>query len=183
MRLKEEIWKPITGYGGLYEISNFGRVKKIRMIKTRRKSKPFELKETVLKGGISGSGYPFVALNGKNHSRHRLVAQVFIPNPNNFTDVNHIDGNKLNSSVENLEWCTRSQNLKHGLKIGLIESQCKIRRKVTVTFEGNKQIEFSSMTACCNFFNYTKCWLGNYVRKHGNPCRYGEFTIHVSERE
>lgn len=90
----EEIWKDIGGFEGLYQVSNLGRVKRVT---TGR----------VLKGMASGKGYLLVGLS-KNNIRsvktiHRLVAQAFIPNPENKPEVNHIDENKTNNMVSNLE--------------------------------------------------------------------------------
>ena len=72
-------------------------------------------------------GYLFIGLKDNTGKRkykyiHRLLAEHYIPNPNNFTQVNHIDGNKLNNNLDNLEWCTPSQNLKHAVNLGLIKS-------------------------------------------------------------
>lgn len=103
--MSEEIWKDIEGYDGIYEVSSWGRVKNSR---TGR----------VLKAGKDIYGYLFVNVykNGKrtNYKVHRLVAQAFIPNPQNKPQVNHIDENKENNYVENLEWCTAKENNNHG---------------------------------------------------------------------
>lgn len=109
----EEIWKDIEGCDGRYKVSNLGRVKSIRKIKYRNC-----YKETILKPVIQKSnGYCYVSLrneNGifKNHRIHRLVAKAFIPNPNNYSQVNHIDMNKQNNCVENLEWCDQFENMR-----------------------------------------------------------------------
>lgn len=100
----EEIWKNVVGYEGLYQISSLGRVRRVggKILKSTRFSK----------------GYFHVNLccNGKYKSKqiHRLVAQAFIPNPNNLPIVNHKDENPSNNTVENLEWCTVSYNLGYG---------------------------------------------------------------------
>ena len=110
-----EIWKDISGYEGLYQISNFGRVKSLNYNHTK--------KEKVLCEKNHKSNYVTVMLckNGenKNKSIHILVASAFIPNPNNYPCVNHIDGNKKNNNVDNLEWCTHKQNVEHAIKTGL----------------------------------------------------------------
>lgn len=112
-----EIWKDIKGYEGYYQISNYGDVKSVeRNIIGRNR------KEIILKGGFDGK-YFFVILQKnciKKHFKiHRLVALNFIDNPLNKPEVNHIDGNKLNNHVNNLEWNTMSENQKHAFKIGL----------------------------------------------------------------
>lgn len=92
-----EIWKDVEGHN-LYEINNFGE---IRNKKTGK----------ILKQTISNSGYCRVVLNSKPFSVHRLVATAFIPNPQNKPCVNHIDNNKTNNSLENLEWVTHKENM------------------------------------------------------------------------
>jgi hypothetical protein len=73
----------------------------------------------VLKHSISGNGYLTVCVSGRNACVHRVLAECFIPNPDNKPCVNHIDGNKLNNSLDNLEWATYSENNQHAYNIGL----------------------------------------------------------------
>lgn len=103
--MKKEVWKSIPGYEGRYYVSNLGRVKG-----------PLK----ILKPTISNWGYERVRITNNAGKRttprvHRLVAQVFIPNPENKPEVNHIDGNKLNNNVSNLEWVTASENKLHDI--------------------------------------------------------------------
>lgn len=176
-----EQWKDVLGYEGVYQISNLGNVKRLSTVLHDR----FYKEKLLTICHNSGTGYDFVCLRknnrDKNFSVHRLVAQAFIPNPRNLSDVNHIDGNKRNNSVENLEWCTRSENLKHALDIGLIENQCKICRKVTIKCE-EKIVVFDTMKDCATFFGFQKGWLQNQIRRHGLTFTYGKYEINVSER-
>ncbi len=122
MEKKEEIWKDIEGFEGYYQVSNFGRVKSLeREVITSWSYKGTQrLKERILK--LSMKPYPRGNLvkDGKctNFRVHRLVAKAFIPNPNNLPEVNHIDCNKQNNHVSNLEWCDRKYNSQHAVKNG-----------------------------------------------------------------
>ena len=104
-----EIWRDIDGYEGLYQISDKGRVKSLKYGKER-----------ILRPGIDGSGYYFIILYNDSVSKHfklhRLVAQTFIPNLYNKPQVNHLDENKLNNSVNNLEWATAKENTNYGTR-------------------------------------------------------------------
>lgn len=101
----EEIWKDIEGYEGIYQVSNLGRVKRVT---TGRILKSYKDRGGYLRVDLCKSG------KRKNHKIHRLVAQAFIPNPDNKLQVNHIDENKTNNSVDNLEWVTAKENCNHG---------------------------------------------------------------------
>ena len=108
--MKYEIWKDVKGFEEKYEISSYGR---LRNKKTNR----------ILKMTNQYGNYFSVILYDENHKKstkmHRLVAETFIPNPNNYLYVNHKDLNKQNNRVDNLEWCTQSENVKHALNNGV----------------------------------------------------------------
>jgi hypothetical protein len=120
---KLEIWKPIQGFESLYEISNLGNVKSLDKPLNRLDSKKLRkeklIKQVIRKGylrvGLSKDGFR------KFFTVHRLVAMAFMPNGNFSLTINHKDGNKRNNLIENLEWCTRSEQIKHAIRIGLFK--------------------------------------------------------------
>lgn len=136
----EEIWKSIEGWESLYEVSNYGRVKSLSRISLRGNPKvEHKLKERVLKVFYNFHRRALVGLHRDGEGQttlqvSRLVANAFMDNPNNFTDINHIDGNPANNRTDNLEWCTRSDNMKHAWSNGLITSE----RKYVSEFEVKK---------------------------------------------
>lgn len=120
----EEIWKPIVGYEGLYEISSLGRVKSLHNLQRKRTNERVKIKprpkEKILKPTVSTHGYIMYHLTKNNSifnaSGHRIIAQAFIPNPLNKPQVNHIDNNRLNNNISNLEWVTALENTHHCIK-------------------------------------------------------------------
>lgn len=102
----EEIWLPIKGFEGLYEVSSFGRVRNLNYKRTG--------KIMVLSQSLGKNGYLYVKLKEKNYTVHRLVASAFIPNWFDEPCVNHIDENKNNNNFENLEWCDFKYNNNYG---------------------------------------------------------------------
>lgn len=112
MLLPKRIWKDIPGYEGLYQVSNTGQVRSLNYRRTGKKQ--------ILKPGYTKDGYETVNLNKegsyKTYKVHRLVAMAFISNPNNYPVVNHIDENKTNNAVWNLEYCTREYNNNYGTR-------------------------------------------------------------------
>ena len=104
-----EEWRDIKGYEGKYMVNNLGRVKSLNYRNTG--------KEGIMEPHDNGKGYLRVQLckdgKGKWYRINRLVAQAFLPNPNNLPEVNHIDKDKTNNKVENLEWCTTQYNVEY----------------------------------------------------------------------
>lgn len=116
----EEIWKDIPQYEGLYQVSNFGRVKSVERYKQNHNSLQL-IPEKIKAQSVKPNGYQVVNLyknnKGRNEYVHRLVAMAFIPNPDNLPQVNHKDEDKANNVVDNLEWCTNTYNQQYGTKL------------------------------------------------------------------
>lgn len=124
--MRKEIWKDIEGYEGYYQASSFGNIRSIdREVPYIRYgiSLKKKMKGKVLSPAIKNSGYFKLALSSYNNLKHscvhRLVAETFIPNPKKLKCVNHIDGDKLNNNIENLEWISHTDNNIHAFKTGL----------------------------------------------------------------
>jgi len=111
-----EIWKPIKGFEGIYEISSHGRIKRLARI-TINRGYPFRLQEKLKSLQIGVDGYVRCTLIKRLYSVHILVAQHFIPNPENKKEVNHIDRNRGNNHIDNLEWVSPRENVLHSMKI------------------------------------------------------------------
>lgn len=124
-------WRMIPGFGDKYLVSSAGMVKNGKT-------------GQVLKPILKNDGYLAVHLSHKNKAQmvfiHRLVAEAFIPNPQNLPVVNHIDGNKANPSVENLEWVSFSENSNHAYRTGLshVSDKCKMAVSKVAAENGRK---------------------------------------------
>lgn len=141
VKAMEEVWKPIPGYNGRYEISSFGRVKSFAQDRKNGKIKT---------GNLTFKGYLSITLRApgglpKTYPVHRLVAKAFIPNPDNLPQVNHKDENKTNNKVENLEWCTNEYNVNYGtknLRTALANRCCETTSRKVYSIDDEGQIEY-----------------------------------------
>lgn len=156
----QEIWKDIPGYYGLYQASNMGRIKSMRYAKSSN--------EHVLSPSKEKKGYLKVQLQtgvkSKSWRVHRLVALTFIPNHQNFKEVNHKDGNKENNSLLNLEWCDRKQNINHAVLNGLYEpvfaAANKIRKPITaINIQTNASTCFESIREACRTLEFDRAYV------------------------
>ena len=135
----EEIWKDIEGYEGLYQVSNLGRVRSLdRYVNNNHETKSLKKGRILVNSILKSTGYLRVSLSreGKFVSKqvHRLVAEAFVSNPNNYPIINHKDENPLNPCADNLEWCTSEYNNNYGTRLDKISKAMtnnpKISKKV-----------------------------------------------------
>lgn len=124
-----EEWRDIIGYEGYYQVSSIGRVKRLGRIINRDKMGSFYTEEKILHSHVNPKGYLRIQLTKetiqKSFMVHRLVASAFVLNPENKPIINHIDSNRINNNVVNLEWVTHSENLLHGYLFGNKKAKIK----------------------------------------------------------
>jgi hypothetical protein len=133
----EEVWKDIPNSEG-YQVSNKGNVKSLSYSRTG--------KEGILKSSLCSRGYPQVCLsiNGKSKSKrvHRLVAETFISNPEGKPNINHINGIKTDNRMENLEWCTQKENIRHAVDTGLFSATGENNGMCKITEADAREIKY-----------------------------------------
>lgn len=149
---KKEIWKEIDGYNGKYDVSSHGKVRSYNEIGSRGDT----LEEPwIMALRKTPYGYPRVSLHRdgiiKTHTIHRLVAEAFIPNPENKPCVNHIDGNPENNNAENLEWCTYKENTKHAIDTGLFGNMGESHNKTNLTEDDVLEIRAAYNIGCFSY--------------------------------
>lgn len=148
-----EMWKDIPGYEGLYQASSLGRIRSVTRMVNGRGDIPKPLNGKILKQNSSGRYNRIELGRGHYESVHRIIAITFVPNPNNYPEVNHIDGNKKNNSPNNLEWCNRSQNQIHAYRTGLQKPYSigtKGKPIVVLDIEGHELNRFNRIKDCAN---------------------------------
>lgn len=171
--MKTEVWKPVLGYNSLYEVSSLGRVRSLpRRGTTGRILKPAKVRKGYLQVLLCKDG------TEKWHKVHRLVAQAFIPNPNNYPCVNHRDENPENNCVDNLEWCDYSYNNTYGTRIKKILAKTT-KPILQIDSCGNIIKEWSSNREVCRVLGYntgslSMCCNGKRKTAYGFFWKYKE---------
>lgn len=169
-----EIWREIEGYEGLYQVSNEGRVRSLGNDKTR--------KTKFLKPYDNGWGYLFVVLykdgKMKKFFIHRLVAQAFLPNIFNLNEVNHINEDKTNNCVDNLEWCSHKYNTNYGTRNERVSEKLS-KPLFQFTKTGEFIRDWSSVIEVERVLGYRRgsissCCSGRYKSAYGYIWKYKE---------
>ena len=167
--MDNEVWKDIKGFEGLYQVSNMGRVKSLNYNRTG--------KEKILSPGKDGVGYLFVDLrregSRKLHYIHRLVLMAFSPVENiENLEVNHLDEDKTNNRIDNLEWCDRSYNINHGTRNVRVAEKNSIPI-VQLSLDGKYIRSWESSMAAAR---------GGYNQGNINSCCKGKLKTHKGYR-
>ena len=170
-----EVWKDVVGYEGYYQVSNLGRVRsldrEVPLGETTKKNKGKIRKQVPHK-----KGYLMLNLSKnkevKGYLVHRLVALHFVDNPNDYPEVNHINGIKDDNRAANLEWCTRKQNLSHAVEVGLMNQKgidshwAKLTESEVLTIRKMyENEEAETYETLANKFNVGASTIGRVVRK------------------
>lgn len=175
-----EIWKDVAGYEGKYQVSNLGNVRSLA--KYRQTEDPDGLLKARLRANYLSvhlsTGHKF-----KNKPIHRLVAEAFVPNPNGYTEVNHIDENKMNNRADNLEWCTRIHNMNAGTvgqRISAIQINGSHSKPIDqYTLDGEFVAHYPSMSEAKRQHGYSpinirRCIIGKNHHAYGYLWKYSE---------
>lgn len=162
----EEVWKPIIGFEDQYEVSNYGNVCRMEGIVKNHPNSFKLIQRHSISTRVNTKRYGYVECHlfkdNKEYLKkvHRLVAEAFIPNPNNLPEVNHIDGNKQNNCVDNLEWCTHIDNIIHAWNNQLATSNHR-KQKVRCIETG---VVYDSIKECADAMNINRDCISNYLR-------------------
>ena len=184
--LDGEIWKDVKGWEGLYKISNYGRVKSCLRQVIQKSGKKRIYKEKIMKCFLTPRKYIRLSLeyNGvkKKYSVHRMVAEAFIDNPQNYTQINHKDENQSNNIADNLEWCDAKYNMTYGSRIErtrlkTLNNPKNSKPVLQYTFDGKLIKEYPSIMETRRLF-------GNHVSEvclHKCLSVYGYYWIYKGD--
>ena len=171
--MDKEIWKDIVGYEGLYQVSNTGKVKSLkRKVYAGRGRMRWQYERILSENKTNGNGYKIVTLNkegkGQNKYIHRLVAETFLENKNNYKYINHKDENKSNNSIDNLEFCTAQYNSTYNnlhIRNGLKNRNNKYSKKILQLNDNDEIINiFPSISEASRQLNVSQQAISDCLR-------------------
>lgn len=177
----DEQWKDVYGFEGFYQVSNLGRVRSLPRSVVFKDGRIVKYFGTILTPVKNSDGYFQVQLSKNDNFRtfkvHRLVATAFVPNPLNFSEINHIDEDKLNNVYTNLEWCDRLYNCQYGT------------RNKRISIGNGRPILLENEDGCFRFDSYTEAarWLNvrsqsvEWAKNHGTRCG-GYYVVDANGR-
>lgn len=167
-----ERWVPLLGYEGKYEVSDYGRVRRLWKPTTTR-GRPNKSYGSIFEPRKANNGYMRTAYALQREYTHRLVARHFVPNPNNLPEVNHIDGNKHNNYFLNLEWCTHRDNCRHASVTGLINRDslprqiaCRINQKASIQQRKRPVLQISKQGKVVRHFDSVQAVAAAFGKVH-----------------
>lgn len=181
--LEGEVWKDVVGWEYCYEVSNFGRVKTKSRMRNGRSNTVVSVSSKIKDTYFDEDGYERVCLYFENKSKllgvHRLVAEAFIPNPNNLPQVNHKDGDKANNTVDNLEWVTNTENIRHSIQIGIRTPGCKpvVRQEDNKEFSSIAELHREIGGSYNDIVHQLKKSNGSYICINGKHYKYNEQVL------
>ena len=185
----KEIWKPVVGYEGFYEVSNIGRVRSLARIVECNDGRKRKIKDRTLKSSRNNGGYYGITLHKDGCTKfvniHRIVAEAFVPNPLEKEEVNHKDENPSNNHASNLEWVTHKENINYGTRTERArEATTKLQGKAVQQFskDGKLVAEYESISIAYRatgafISNIVKCARGEYKTAGGYIWKYKNETM------
>ncbi len=180
--MENEVWKDVEGYETLYQVSDLGRIKSLSRIQSTRK---IISEEIIMVGYIKPNGYKTFTLHKDKKKTtfliHQIVAKAFIPNPDNRTQINHKDGNPLNNNIDNLEWCTQSENNFHAYRV--LGKKAHFLGKVTpkakqlqqLDLNGNLIKEWESISKAAKSLNIDRMGINDFCNGKSKHSSYKGF--------
>ena len=168
-----EEWKDVPSFIGILQASNMGRIKRLSRYRNFKGNSKVLMPEKILSNSISNYGYYkiSISINNKVHhlSAHRLIAEAFIPNPNSKHQVNHINGIKTDNRVENLEWVSLTENMRHAKINGLLAVQPKgetnklSKKLYQYDLNGNLIKEWIGIREACNILKIDRSNMSRHL--------------------
>lgn len=182
-----EVWRDVPSFQGVLQASNTGRIKRLAKYRNTKGGGRAHMPEKILKQTISNYGYykVCISIDGKVHhlSAHRLIAEAFVPNPNIQHQINHINGIKTDNSIENLEWVSLTENIRHAHATGLSAVQPKgeanklSKKLYQYDLNGNLIKEWTGIREVCNVLKIDRSNMNRHLNGKVHTLKNSKFLI------